>query len=335
MNIIDAIVHRIDKDRQQAGTLTLRRTVLPVDQVLQSTVEKIRQTYNGNPARGFGVFQADDLLYPFSKQLKEYLEGDRSLLEFTNFSMNILLKEMNREPLATGGYVLFVKYNEGGKSFFMVAVLKLKGGTGIDEKSLALSANWNLDVDHLHEAARINISNWNAAEGRYISFARKGASNRKFTDYFRNFIGCDEFIESTAQTNEIIQVIKNYCADTQLTPDEAKKIKSRAYDYFVEQTKDKKPISLEAISMRFDDQNPKAFLEYLDNKNIELSDGFEPDRNSYKQLKRMGGKDLDLTINFDRALLGNRIRYDDKKQQLLITKLPPALIADLEEENGG
>jgi nucleoid-associated protein len=334
MNIVEAIVHRVDKDRQHYGVVTLRRQALPVDKVLQNTVEKIRQTYNGNPARGFGVFQADKLLYPFSKELNDYCDGIKSLYDFTSTAMNVLLKEINMEPLATGGYVLFVKYDEGGKSFFMVAILKLKGGTGIDEKSLALSANWNLDVDHLHEAARINIDNWAASQGRYISFARKGAGNRKFTDYFRNFVGCDEFIESAAQTNEIIRVIKDYCVDKNLSPVEARKIKARAYEYFVEQSKDKKPINLEAISMRFDGENPKAFLDYLAEKDIELSDGFEPDRNAYRQLKRIGGKDLDLTINFDRSLLGDRVKYDPEKQQLLITKLPPSLIAELEEENG-
>lgn len=334
MNIVDAIVHRVDKDRQHYGAVTLRRQPLPLDQVLQSTVDKIRQTYNGNPARGFGIFQSDQLLYPFSKSLADYCEGTISLYDFSTTAMSILLKEMNMEPLATGGYVLFVRYNEGAKSFFMVALLKLKGGTGIDEQSLALSANWNLDVDHLHEAARINIDNWIASQGRYISFARKRTANKKFTDYFRNFIGCDEFIESAAQTTEIIQVIKNYCIDKNLSPLEARQIKSRAYEYFVEQSKDKKPVSLEAISMRFDGENPKAFLEYLADKEIELSDGFEPDKNSYRQLKRIGGKDLDLTINFDRALLGDRVKYDPEKQQLLITKLPPSLIAELEDENG-
>ena len=81
MNIVDAIVHRVDKDRQHYGVVTLRRQPLPLDQVLQNTVDKIRQTYNGNPARGFGVFQADRLLYPFSKELAEYCAGTKSLFD--------------------------------------------------------------------------------------------------------------------------------------------------------------------------------------------------------------------------------------------------------------
>jgi len=333
MKIYEAVVHRIDKKRQEPAALKLRADLLPVDHVLESTVVKTRQAYNDNPNRAYGVFHADQLAYPFSKALEDYYAGRTTLLDFSGAAMGLLVKEMNQEPLATGGYVIFVSYEENARTFFMVVLLKLKGATGIDEASLALSELWNLDVDHLHEAARINVSNWQAGEGNYISFARKGSGNKKFTEYFRDFIGCDEFVESRAQTATLIRVIKEYCTACNMTPEEAKTVKAKAYDYFVEQSKAKKPINLAAISMRFDDQNPKAFVQYLEEKQVELSDGFEPDKTTYKQLKRIGGKDLDLTINFDRSLLGNRIKYDPDTQQLVITKLPPALIAELEDEN--
>jgi nucleoid-associated protein len=333
MKINAAIVHRIDKERQGKATVTLRKDVLPQDGVLTSLVEKSRDAYNTNPNRAVGVFQPNQLVYPFSKLLDTYLMKGVDLLTFSHQAMGVLENHINGEPFATGGYAIFIDYNDDAKNqFFMVVILKLKGGVGISEADLALSENWNLDVDHLHEAARINIQNWKAPKGNYISFARTASTNKTFTQYFREFIGCTQFIESKAQTSLLVKTINNYCRDSALTPEASQTLKTKAFEYFEEQKKENKPISLAAISMRFDDAAPKAFTDYIAQNEIELGDGFDPDKTSYKHLKRIGGKDLDMSISFDRALLGNSVRYNKKNKELTFYKLPKSLIVELDEE---
>ena len=192
-----------------------------------------------------------------------------------------------------------------------------------------MNSTLNLDVDNLHEAARINIDNWKAKEGNYISFVKK---SKDYTGYFRDFIGCAEYVESKEQTTLLVQAIRDYCVEAKLPADEAQKLKAKAFDYFEEQTRDKKPVSLVALSMRFDDQNPKAFSEFLVKQDYEISDNFDPHKSTYKHLKRLGGKDADLTINFDRSLLGKRVKYDKKNKTLLVSDLPAALIQELDSE---
>ncbi|WP_323142778.1 nucleoid-associated protein [Massilia phyllosphaerae] len=333
MQIREAIVHRIDKERQGRATLTLRGDVLPKDGVLTSLVEKSRDAYNSNPNRAVGIFQPNQLVYPFSKLLDSYLTAAGDFIGFTHQSMTLLENHINGEPFATGGYAIFIDYeDDSGKRFFMIVILKLKGGVGINEINLALSENWNLDVDHLHEAARVNIENWKSSKGNYISFARTASTNRTFTQYFREFIGCTQFIESKAQTTILVKAITTYCQETGLNADATKILKAKAFEYFEEQKRENKPISLAAISMRFNNDEPKAFTDFLAKKEIEIGDGFEPDRGSYKYLKRIGGKDTEMSISFDRALLGNTVSYNKEKKVLTFLKLPDSLVEELDKE---
>jgi nucleoid-associated protein len=313
--------------------VTLRRDVLPKDGVLKSLVEKSRDAYNANPNRAVGIFQTNQIVYPFSNLLDSYLNEVENLIDFSHKAMGLLENHMNGEPFATGGYAIFIDYEDDAhKRFFMVVILKLKGGVGISEIELALSENWNLDVDHLHEAARINIENWHAGKGNYISFARTTSTNRTFTQYFREFIGCTQFIESKAQTALLVKAIGTYCKDAGLDADAAKSLKAKAFEYFEEQKKEKKPINLSAISTRFDGENPKAFTDYLAKNEIEIGDGFDADKGSYKHLKRIGGKDTEMSISFDRALLGNAVRYNREKKELTFSRLPDSLIEELDDE---
>jgi nucleoid-associated protein len=332
MQIKEAIVHRIDKDRHQNGKLTLAPACLQIDPILTDAVAKARKTYGTTASRAFGTFEADVRLFPFSGLLSDYLAGKLDMLKFSSQAMTMLVREMDKQALATGGYALFVCYEEHANTYFMVVLLKLRGGVGIDQKNLTLSPSFSLDVDKLHEAARINVANWGAADGNYISFVKKGKSDADFTDYFRNFLGCAEFVESKEQTSLLIQAIRDYCDAEKLDAEEAKKMKEKAFNYFSEQARDGKGVSLVALSMRFDDQKPMAFKEYIEKTAIEIGDGFEPHKATFKRLMRIGGKDADINISFDIGLIGNRVRYDKIKKELHITDLPLALITAIEAE---
>lgn len=51
-------------------------------------------------------------------------------------------------------------------------MLKLKAGTGVDKNKLLIDAS-ALDIDHLHEAARIDIQKWIDNVQPYLSFVKK------------------------------------------------------------------------------------------------------------------------------------------------------------------
>jgi len=244
-------------------------------------------------------------------------------------AMDVLKVQMAKEALATGGYILFCHYKLNQSEFILIMQLKIKPGTGIDEITLDVKENINLDIEHLHEAARINVANWRAADGKYISFVKK-ASNSQPTKYFRDFIGCDEFEDAKAQTNELVIAVESYCECLKLTLDQANEIKEKVFHYCEEKKKEGEPISLAALAIRINEKDPTEFIKYIDDNLLAVPDSFDPIKDAYKHLKRVGGKDKDLTINFNRSLLGKRVVYDKAKGELLIKQLPQELKDELD-----
>jgi nucleoid-associated protein len=104
MQIKEAIVHRIDKDRHHNGKLTLAPACLPIDPILTDAVEKARKTYGTTASRAFGTFEANVRLFPFSGLLADYLNGKLDMLNFSGQAMTMLVREMDKQALATGGY---------------------------------------------------------------------------------------------------------------------------------------------------------------------------------------------------------------------------------------
>lgn len=75
-------------------------------------------------------------------------------------------------------------------------------------KDLSLDPVEGIDLDKLHMAARVNLSDWRANDPlktRYISF-RVGKSSGGVTDYFSDFIGCQEYTVAKEDTADLIDI---------------------------------------------------------------------------------------------------------------------------------
>jgi nucleoid-associated protein len=332
LNIQEAIVHRFNKERHNPSIAHMRNESLPFDENLMDLVTGIREVFNRTITRGYGAFHIDTVAFPFSSQLEKYIAEDQGLVLFTLALKTSYQKSIDSAQLSTGGFLFFAHYEEHGKEFLFIVSLKLKAGTGIDGDTLSISKTVNLDIDHLHEAARINLTDWKAGSERYITFVkrrRSGDNSKSATDYFREFLGVTELTESSEQTKLLIQALNDYCAENNLDPDRAREMRQRTHAYCVECKKEKKGISLNALSMRLNDQNPDDFIKFVTSKEYPLGDDFEPNSNVYRSLRRYRIKDSKLTLDFEESILGSRIFYDEADETLIIRDLPMELIERL------
>jgi nucleoid-associated protein len=324
LNIQEAIVHRFEKERHQPSVAHMRNANLPPDDGRNDLITAIREVFNRTKARGYGAFEEDRVAFPFSAKLDEYAAKNHGLAQFTRALQGSYQKSIDAAQLSTGGYLLFATYDENGKNFMFVVSIKLKAGTGIDDTTLTISKTVNLDIDHLHEAARINLTDWKAGSERYITFVkrRQGKDSKSATDYFREFLGVTELTESAEQTKLLLQALRDYCDEKPLVADKAREMRQRVHAYCVECTKEKKGINLEALSMRLNDQDPDDFANFVISKEYPLGDGFEPNSRVYRNLRRINIKDSKLTLDFEESILGSRIVYNEKEETLTIKELP-------------
>lgn len=330
MEIQEAIVHRIRKERHVNAELQPRNDVLPIDERLTKLIESVREVFNRTSNRGYGAFQDAVLTYPFSGELKKYVDGEMTMPEFTSAVLPVIKREIDKATLSTGGYLFFTRYTEADKDFLLVLILKLKPGTSIDESTLLLNESIRFDIDNLREAARVNLSSWQEEEERYVTFVKRGRdADKSATDYFRDFLGVTELSESSQQTKMLIEALNKYNVVKELGADKFRDLRQRLHSYCAECTKEKKGISLIALSSRFDDQAPEDFSQFIIDQDIQLSDGFEPNAKVYRTLQRYRIKNTTLTLDFEESILGSRVVYDQVTESIIIRDLPEDLKARL------
>ena len=332
MNIQEAIVHQFKKEKFKPSSVLPRLMANDVDDIMRDLIGNVRNIFNRTVSRGYGQFEDDTTAYPFSLALENYTTSKKNIADFTKEMLSTYKKGLDSASGSTGGYLFFVSYQEGSDDFLLVFTLKLKPGQGIDEITLELNETIVFDVSQLHEAARINITSWKSNGKNYVTFIkRKGDNEKSSTEYFRLFLGVTELNESLAMTRLLINTITQYCKDKNFDPDHTKLIRQRVHSYCIECKKENKRISLAALSMKFDDQKPTLFTDYLDQKNITLNDDFEPNSKAYRVLNRYTIKTSKLTLDFEQSILGNQVIYDDKNKQIIINEIPLELQERLRE----
>jgi nucleoid-associated protein len=182
----------------------------------------------------------------------------------------------------------------------------------------------------MHLAARINISEWkgNPKSRQYISFL-KGKNGRKVSEYFRDFIGCQEGVDGPGETRTLLKAFSDFVESEDLSEESSREKTHALVDYATAQGKLGEPISLEALSELIDDERPKAFYDHIRNKDYGLSPEIPADKRTLNQFRRFTGRAEGLSITFEAHLLGGKIEFDPEAGTLMIKGLPTQLTEQL------
>ena len=328
MSIINSVVHRLEKERNKKSLLKLRDSILEVGEPLENLLFEIRKVYNKKTGKSYGIFKNDISIYPFSDFLRQQIDDELEFIEFTKKAMSLFKSKIDIANLATGGYVLFIHY----ENYLMVVMLNDKSGVTIDDKTLEVLDTNHLDLEKLHLAARIDLESWNLKDSqKYLSFVKGRNSSDSVSLYFREFLGCTDYTDPKEQTQILLKVVDEFCSNKGYDNDEKQNYRQRVFDYCEKKRKQREPIYLEDLSHILDEENPDEFLQFANSEEYGLNSGFEPHRDTLQRLKRYVGEDTKLTIKFEAELLGKRIIYNSNDKSLLINKLPASLENQLDE----
>ena len=333
MRIKNIIVHSIIKQQHQDSSeiqLILREELLPIESRVTGLLEGIRTVYTSKSGKVYGTLGEDR---SFSRELSLMLENKTNFLDFTKIAMRDLESRMAAQPLATGGYILFTEFVNKGINYFMVVMLKSKDGLSFDDE-LELMDVQQLDLDKLHFGARIDIDAWqNEDDGNNVSFI-KGRESTPVTQYFKDFIGIEEFSESSVTTDSLVRAVTNFFRQKlELSTEEVKTKKLIAYNYCKEKFDKGELIYLNELSMHLHPSEPEQFLSFAQTTH-EVPNEFHVNKTKLNKFVKFAGKDKDITISFSANAWGNRVSYDAKNDILHIHKIPRSLKEQLENELG-
>lgn len=335
MEIKEAILHRIIKEKHAAGpgaaTTQKRLARLPVDERLGRTVEDILQIY-GKFTNGYGTFDADEEVYRFPVLLRNYVAkaAGADFITFTGKTTDLIAARMGDEAFSTGGYVLFLRYTNQRQDWMLVVMLKLKPGTGVIEQTLELSDTLSFDIDHLHEAARVDLGKWEAGVQPYLSFIKKRQNGAEVSRYFREALGCTEYTDSKHHTGQMRDAFDAYTADNAWSHEKKRGARQKIYDYCDAKEKAGEPVNLTTLSALIDDQNPDAFSAYVRDNGYEVSETFKPHKGTYTRFKRISRTFGSVKVSFDvQDLQNGSVNYDENNACLVINNLPQELIDEI------
>ena len=305
--------------------LHARDSELGESKAIENLLADLNESYNAKQGKAWGLFHEESGAYPFSGWLKEYMEGGRDFTAFSREAVAHLQKLMEESNLSTGGHVLFAHYQQGMTDYLAIALLHHSEGVTVTD-ALDLAPARHLDLGQLHLAARINISEWrnNAQSKQYISFI-KGKNGKKVSDYFRDFIGCQEGVDAPSETRTLLKAFSDFVEHEDFAEEQAREKTKTLVDYASTQAKLGEPITLQELSGLIDEDRPRAFYEHIRNKDYGLSPEIPPDKRTLSQFQRFTGRAEGLSISFEAHLLGSKIEYDEGRDMLIIRQVPTQL----------
>jgi nucleoid-associated protein len=95
------------------------------------------------------------------------------------------------------------------------------------------------------------------------------------------------------------------------------------------QAKMGEPITLDELSELIDEDQPKAFSDFIRNKDYGLSETIPADKKTLNKFRRFTGRAEGLSISFEQHLLGSKIEFDEAGGTLTLRGLPTQLAEQL------
>ncbi|WP_100657416.1 nucleoid-associated protein YejK [Alteromonas flava] len=329
------IVHQLHVNAEKKLTLIPRDNCISVTPSIETLVAQINHAFNGKPSKGIGKFSEaeEEQNFEFKKALDNVLQGDESqppehvFQSFSQQSAAHLIATMADMQMVETGFLVFCRYEYLATDYLMVCLLNTQQHVHVDEQ-LELTISEHLDLAKMQLAARIDLTQYavQPEKARYISFI-KGRMGRKVADFFMAFLGCEELMDVKQQNAQLINSVDAYLAQEQLNGEEKHQHREAVKDYYKEKIASGDDIQLSELSARLpaDTEQNFDFTQFVQDSETVIEETFQPDKTVIKQLAKFSGQGGGITLNFDRHLYGDKVKYDAHTDTLVIRGIPPNL----------
>ncbi|WP_108651634.1 nucleoid-associated protein YejK [Dongshaea marina] len=331
LEIKHIILHSLRQDSDGKMAAATRSEELSLQGSTADFVGQLHQIYNAKPGKVLGCFNSElSEEQSFEALLQRHKRDDEEFVTMSIEATSLLVESLNRYGFEEQGVLVFAHYNWVGCDYLLVTLLGHKESVSVNHQ-LELNHSNYLDLQRMQLAARIDLTAWqvDADSGRYLSFI-KGRAGRKVSDFFLDFLGAQEELDARQQNKQLVEAVDAYCAVSELDKTEQQECKKQVYQYCQEQLSQGEELDVRQLSeaMGEDSEQGQSFYQFV-KTDYELDESFPVERSALKTLTKYSGTGGGLSISFERALLGERVRYDAATDTLTIVGLPPNLKAEL------
>lgn len=336
------IIHEVSKEPPRLVTKKLRDQENPQNAHAERVTSQLTSLFKGVSIGAFRPPKHQGLpLTPFESLLRNAFDGT-DFDDFVGFSHGVaavLVDELSKPSAqqAKTGYLLLNHYEHQGSSFLSVVLLRMRQGISLAE-DLSFTEVDELNLDTLHMAARINLTAWRRADGdRYIAF-KIGTKAREVTQYFQDFIGCQEYTVARIDTRNLVAATKRFCERRNLVGAQEIGVRRTVMELALERMEMEQPILLEDVSALLDLRYPpdaeedRGLMLEIAQQEFALTNSLPTvEKRALRSLVRYAGRTDRLSISFEADLVEEGIvSFDPRTKYLTIKQLPESLLAELD-----
>ncbi|MCQ0166041.1 nucleoid-associated protein [Pseudomonas sp. S12(2018)] len=268
-----------------------------------------------------------------------------------------LVVQSQEEALSTGGHILVSSYLSDNTPFILVTSIKQKGGIRLDENYVPQEVV-EVDMDKIHQAARINLSRYRAVgevpngnddaedqDRTYLCFISRGR-NSEASGYFIKALGCKKGIASARATkNAIDSVFQFFRRNENIAPFkiQARENVTRYLNDRLEQGQHAKLdaicfAALQALPIEQAELagNLDNLKDYLNGEEVRVPDEFTVNKKALNDRVRIKGEADHWTLNFEKGALGEdanaEVYYNRNEGTLTLSNPSGKLLREIERE---
>lgn len=356
------VIHHLRKESKQP----IQPSVIK-EETLDSNAESVRKLVEGVISL-YGTKGNNAIFGTFANSMEErgffpgafekFRQGTQSANDFislTKTAMNSLQAKARDVNFASGGYILFASYHTDNKPFLLMAMIKQREGIQLNENLEPVGIQ-ELDLNKLHQAARINIERYlehEAAEGKdkeqfsYLSFVSP-RTNQSASGYFIKALGCSGGVAASRATDSACKEVAKFFRKKPELKAKVSVLKTDVISYLRECYEEQRASTindLTAIARKhlpadYDDEKrdelEKELAEYLNSEDVQVPNEFRVHLATINKHARVKIKAPNWQIQFEKHALGNNenaeIWYDKPNSRLVINNLTAEMKSAITDE---
>jgi len=334
--ITNIALHYLSKKEDTAEVnLQLGPQNIEISTKITLFLDNLHAIYNAKGNKAYGGFtdrpaQGDDSAR-FVDLMCSYLEEKQDFYTFSTQAGNVLKGELEKYDIEETGYLVVCHYEYMGGRYMLVAVIPVSAHYSVDGE-LNISAAQHLDTSKIQLAARIDLFDFeqNASSNRYVSFI-KGRVGRKVSDFFLEFLGCEEGLNSKEQTQTLVKAVEDFVSVSQLDAGEKQQARKELLGYCKEQKASSQDVSIQelgkVIGHTSTDSTGKEqdFYQFCQTQSYPIEESFPHDQAVVNKITKYSGYGNGISLSFERSHFGQDVVYNPHNDSITIYKVPPNL----------
>lgn len=346
--ISNIALHFISK-KEESGEVLLRLGPenIEISAKISAFIDGLHAIYNAKGSKAYGSFsglnphnQASNAegttKASFVDLMESYLSEKQSFYIFSTQAANTLKDEIEKYDIEESGYLVVCHYEYMGGRYLLVAVIPVSEHYSVDGE-LNILANQHLDTNKLQLAARIDLFDYqqNSDGNRYISFI-KGRAGRKVSDFFLDFLGCEEGLNAKEQTQTLINAVEDFVSVNQLDAGEKQQTRKDLLSYCKEQKASSQDVSVKEIgsvighTTKDNDGNEQDFYKFCQKQSYPIEESFPHDQTVVNKITKYSGYGNGISVSFERSHFGQDVVYNPHNDSITLYKIPPNLKEQLQ-----